>query len=509
MTKKKRKTAVRKGNFKRRVAIGLILIAAAVALGFALSWMIGSDSPVWRRVIYVVAVFGTGMGGFLYIFAGWPGIAAGFAFPIFIALKELLPRPWSVLVYLAGIALLCALPKILQARKRTEEMQAVQSTASDGSEPAAKTFALRPVNGCIYQLIKTGGELRAYCVGDNVRGLTFEKIVDDGNALRPKGKRDVFIKEDEVTKLRFETPENTMYSLRVKLRAAEKTYNFVPFGDSDDELLNFLRDFAVEAQSDPDKRLAQDGEGTEINSRRAGILHKILIALMCLAAAAQISWLFLDVPYELFAALSLLPTPAVLLLYLLFPNELSVSENRVRKGKRISVISMLMGPSFAPIMRTILDFNFLDWPRLWMISGALFLTLMAAVLILSREWRAKPSLLIGIVFALALYLPALTGQANVLLDFADPEVAGGTVIDMDIHRNSRAPDRYELILKVGSDEALGLNVAKAQYDDTNIGDYVYVLTFPGRLGIPYAEMYAGIASSLADSHSASEISPNI
>lgn len=483
-------------DFKKRLTIGLILIAAAAALGFALSGMLGDDSTVYQRMAYVSAVGGLGMGGLMFIIQGWLGFAQGVGFVLFIALTNGLPHPWNAYVFIASLALIFGIPRIAKLRKKekADVPDELPEFVLDDPELASNVFVIRPMNDRVYQLFHTDGELRAYWVGDNTRGLREKKFILSGEALRSQEKRDLFISEAKVEKLRIETPENLQCSLRVKLRADGKNYTFQPFATTDKMLLGFLRDFAVDAQIDPDNRLSplpqERGEGTAQNQKRVAVLRKVLTVLMCLAIAAQVPWLFLDVPYRPFAVLSLLPLPAVLLLYLLFPNDLSMSENRVRIAGRISIPGMLMGPAFVPFLRTALDFNFLDWPRLGMISGILFLVLMVAVLILTREWLRKPSLLIGIAFALAFYLPGLTGQANVLLDDADPEVALATVADMRIRDGSRTPDRYELILDDGSGETFGLDVAQADYEATSVGDTVYVLTYPGSLGIPYAEAYS-------------------
>lgn len=479
---------------RKRITIGLICIATAVVLGSCLSFMTGADRPMWQRMTFAVTVLGLGLGGFLHILAGWLGFLEGFGGMLFLALIYVLPGPWNLCAVAVYLALLCALPVILKYHQKKNRRAAMADILAAGGElPSSIVLAIRPANGCIYQLLRGEDGLFVYRVGDNVRGLDPTHLRARGDASSALGKRDLFIPEAEVKKLRFATPENLYYSLCVTLRAGRKTYRFVPFGNSDSALIDLFRDFAVDVQADPDDRLGRGERDTEVpecNSQRAKILRRVLTALMVLAGAAQFAWLFLNVPYSLFAALSLLPTPAVLLLYMLFPSELTVSENRVRAGSRIRISSKLMLPSFVPLMRTMLDFNFLNWARLWIIAGILFLTLMAAVLILTREWRVKPSLLLVCVFALAVYLPGLTGQANVLLDTARPTVSRAEIVEMSVHRNSRAPDRYVFTLDTDDVGEIELNVARSQYEGASIGDSVYVITYPGRLGIPYADVYS-------------------
>jgi len=113
----------------RRIILGLLLIALAVALGILLGdTHLGPETSMQQRMTFIVCVFGLGLGGFLFLFLGWRGFLLGIGFVLVIALPRALPDPWNryfAFVYLAALLGLRPLLNWLKKRKKTSNKPAV------------------------------------------------------------------------------------------------------------------------------------------------------------------------------------------------------------------------------------------------------------------------------------------------------------------------------------------------------------------------------------------------
>lgn len=84
-----------KPKTKVQIILGILMIAAAVFFGFYLEGMTGPGSTMTQRLIWIMAVIGVGLSGFLGIFGGLFGFLCGFGFVLIIALPRMLPGPWN------------------------------------------------------------------------------------------------------------------------------------------------------------------------------------------------------------------------------------------------------------------------------------------------------------------------------------------------------------------------------------------------------------------------------
>ena len=315
-----------------------------------------------------------------------------------------------------------------------------------------------------------------------------QKRIESGE--EPVLKRgDFSIPVNEITKLRIrevqqddDNPFDSFFSIYVRNKRYYLAANFAANGAM---LERYLREHAPkEAQ---DERRTKPRFVPSVNQRRRKIIKYIYLALCALALLAGLAWLFLDVPYELFGWLSLIPFPALMTLYCLFPNEITITENKAAAHGRVVASITLFLFSAPAAIRFLMDFNILAWGRFWIVVGVLLLGLLLPIFLCSEECQKQKVLLLAVAFALLVYLVGATGEINYLLDREPPQEWNGVVTDMHISTSRKSPDRYYLEVET-SNQSYNLMVGEAMYDETIVGDKVLVLGYPGALGIPYAEV---------------------
>ena len=221
-------------------------------------------------------------------------------------------------------------------------------------------------------------------------------------------------------------------------------------------------------------------------SRRAK-LRQLRTALMIAIGAIALPWLFLDVPYKLFSALSLLPFPIILATICLFPDDVSLDENmRQKTGGSVEFFMPLVFSGFAPALRTLLDFNILAWKPLLIYAGILLVLVAVLLLVFYQELRQRIGMFLGILFLCIFFCFGSIGQLNYLLDTSAPQRQSATITDMHISTGSKSPDRYVLTVITLSGTEMELQTSKEHYNSLTIGENVTVYISEGGLGIPYA-----------------------
>ena len=339
---------------RKQIVVGLLLIAAAAILGILLADKCsGPESLMIHRLIFVVCVIGSGLGGLAYIFIGWRGLVMSLGFVLVIALPKALPDPWDRYFSFLYIAALVGVPPLIAWHRN-------------------------------------------------------KKKSSDAPSTRKK-------------------PNN----LRTML-----------------------------------KRL------------RVGLLIAI--------GAIALPWLFLDVPYKLFSALSLLPFPVALTTICLFPEEVSLDDAPKKRGGRIEFAMPLIFSGFAPVLRAMLDFNFLSWTPLLIQAGVLLVLIGVVLLVFYKELRQRIGYLLCILLMCSMFCVGFIGQLNYLLDSSVTREQTAIVTDMHISSGSKSPDRYILTVVTQAGTEMELMTGKEHYDSLSVGESVTVYIKDGGLGIPYA-----------------------
>ena len=207
---------------------------------------------------------------------------------------------------------------------------------------------------------------------------------------------------------------------------------------------------------------------------------------MAAIALINLPWLFLNVPYKLFAALALIPCPMILILACMFPEDISLDEKAKAANGRVELLSPMIFSGMVPCLRLLIDFNILDWPRLLIFAAVLLVVIFTALFYFNKPMRKKIGSLVGVVFLCAFFAVGIIGQLNYLLDFSPPQSQAAQITDMHISTSSRGPDRYVLTIVMDNGAEMDLQVSKLEYQALTPGDQVTVFILSGGLGIPYA-----------------------
>ncbi len=485
----------------KRVLIGLGMIALGAVLWFVTERIFGRELP-WQRGIQIIASIGTGIAGLLFMAASWSGLLWGYGWILFVVLPQSLPDPWDGYFTAGSLLLLIAGPtlysyykkkkkKLAKSHAETEKQKEHEQQVTDLLEKEnADDFQIlvqRTSNGAYYQGMRKDGELFFFKLGPNWDEENQKRIESGQEPVLKRG--DFSIPVNEITKLRIreeqqddDSPFDTFFSIYVKNKRYYLAANLAASGA---RLERYLREHAPkEAQ---DERRTKPRFVPSVNQRRRKIIKYIYLALCALALLAGLAWLFLDVPYELFGWLTLFPFPALMTLYCLFPNEITITENKAAAHGRVVASSTLYMVSIVPLLRFLMDFNILAWGRYSIVVGVLLLGLLLPIFFSSEECQKQKVLLLTVAFALLIYLVGATGEVNYLLDREPPVKWNGVVTDMHVSTGSDSPDRYYLEVKT-SNQPYDLMVGEVMYNETIVGDKVRVLVYPGALGIPYAEV---------------------
>ncbi len=484
----------------KRVLIGLGMIALGVVLWFVTERIFDRELP-WQRGIQIIASIGTGIAGLLFMAASWSGLLWGYGWILFVVLPQSLPDPWdgyfaagSLLILIAGPTLYSyykkkkkKLDKSNAERANQEEnAQHVSDIATVGSESTSRILVQRISNRALYEVVVEERELYFFKLNLDWKGNETQQRVQRGKfPAFKRGDFSILVKEISKLRIRNEWREGSLYDTIFSINVKNKHYNLATILTAGGASLErYLREHAPkEAQ---DERRTKPRFVPSVNQKRRKIIQSIYLALCALALLAGLAWLFLDVPYELFGWLTLLPFPALMTLYCLFPNEITITENKAAAHGRVAASSAIYMFSAVPVIRFLMDFNILAWGRYWLVVGVLLLGLLLPIYFCSEECRKQKLLLLGIGFALLIYLIGATGEINYLLDRESPVKWNGAVTEMHISTSRKSPDRYYLAVKT-SDRSYDLMVGEAMYRETAVGDKVVVLVYPGALGIPYAE----------------------
>ena len=345
----------------------------------------------------------------------------------------------------------------------------------------------RTTNRGFYEGMQKDGELFFFKLGPNWDEANKKRIEAGEEPVLKRG--DFSIRVEDITKLRIhreeqeENPLDTFFTISVQNKRYYLTANFATSGAI---LEHYLRENVpqrVQQESAQKPRFVPSPK-----RKRRQVLNRVYLAICGVALLVGLAWLFLDVPYKLFAGLSLLPFPAVMTLYCFFPNEITITESKKTAHGRVVVTSTLFLFSVPLILRFLMDFNILAWGRYWLVVGVLLLGLLVPIYFCSEECQKHKLLLLGVAFAVLVYLFGATGQVNYLLDRGQPQQIHAIVQTMHISSSRSSPDRYYLKVQTGELTQFDLQVAESLYDETQIGNRVRILIYPGALEIAYAEV---------------------
>ncbi len=465
------------------------IVAAVLFLLFA-DGFTGPESSMLQRGIFCVVVIGGFIAGLAGLFLRWQGLLLGYGFVLVIALPRLLPEPWnryfSALYLVALFGLSPLLNWLKKQKKPQEEGKAAATDWEDLPDEAADDFpegifVIHQLTGRVYQLVRCAGQLRAYRVGGELKGLYPDALVSTLNPREP-GPKDLVFPIDSI--LCVSIKENPAYGCTVRIRSSKKRWSVNPYLATEPEA---LEDFIRKALPQADKPVPQEkpDRSPEFVKRRQK-LSKARTGLLIAIGAVHIPWLFLDVPYKLFSVLALLLFAVIAAFCFYHRKDISINGSPKKgPGYRLEMGTPLIFAAMLPNLRTFLDFDYTDWTALLVWSGCVCVLLFLVFLVFLPETRKKLSTALIAFFICLIFSFSCVGQLNFLLDTAEPARTAATVTDMHISSGSKSPDSYHLAVLLPDGTQLDIRTSKEHYDTLSVGSSVTVITCHGGLGIPY------------------------
>lgn len=477
--------------FGKRLPVALVMLAAAVGLGFLLNGFVGPESAMWQRGVFCIAAFGTGLAAFFFFLIGWPGLPGGYGLVLLIFLPKALPEPWNRYFSIVYLALLFLVPQVLKKVKkaRTDESGEAEETEEEEDEtelPSSGDMLLVHflISDRNYQLIRVPGELRAYRVGGEFRGFDEALLQDPKKPLRPLGKKDLSFPLDETFSVSFQERYNNKWDrdeVVVTFCSGRRKHRMNALG-SDEQVRAFFTQCTAN-RTEQRSRLPKEPDVAP-DPKRVALLRKVSTGLLVATLLIDLPWLFLRVPYQLFAVLALLAPLCTFALYCIFPNDTTLAETKRAERTRAPLVLPLMLGSVLPVMRVLKDFVFLHWGEVFLAAGIALAVLLAATLVLTKEWRRQKAVLVCLIFPFLFYGVSFVGEVNYLLDTDGLEERIAVVEDMRISTGKTKRNYLTVVLPDGT--SFDLSVDKKRYESTEIGDEVTVYVSDGALGIPYA-----------------------
>ncbi len=483
-------------RFGKRLPLALLLLAAAVVFGILLQNLSGKDATLWQRSGWLFGTFGTGMAALFFFLLGWRGLLGGYALILLILLRSVLPKPWNRYFSLAYLLLLLTLPSLKKQwmKRKGKAGKAEESIPEELPEDEAADapdggilLVQFSVSDRLYQLVRRPGQIIAYRIGGELRGVDESLVQDPQKPLRPVGKKDLIFPVDETLRVQiFDRYNNRLdkQTVDVKLKSGRHRH-MISALNGDEQLRAFFS--ACVPNSTVKKTEPPKETCGAANPKRVALLRKVNIGLCIFAGAVYLPWLFLNVPYRLFAVLALIPFPITLGLCCAFPDDTTVSEEKRAERTRASFLPVLMAGAIVPPLRVLYDFNFLAWERLLLISTGVLVLLMMLALCFTKEWRGRKRWMpLLLLLPFAFYAFGATALLNYLPDSTEPNEQSAVVEKMRIDKNSESPDRYNLTVRMPDGATETLEVGEEFYTQTAIGDTVTVETYCGAFDIPYA-----------------------
>ena len=484
----------------KRVLIGLGMIALAMIIGYFLQGVLLESGVRWKQAIFFLVVSGTGVGGLLYIFFGRKGLLIGYGILLYFSLIIIL------MIIKSGIAgVLVALPIIVGPALMNYLARRKKSTNASAATRSEKNYRLvqdqqdawvqlhsqnapllvaKKSNGTIYQLFFQDGNILFYKVGSFFKNVNANSLKDEGN-LPPLGKDDFKIILKDVTTLRFHDvySDNNPFDMEISIYTWEKRYFLSAIlAEGGTKLEQLVREKMPEHVQQ--ERRTVPHFIPSLNRERRDIIRKIYFGVCVFATIVCLAWLFLDVPYHVFAWLALLPTPMLLLLHYLFPNEVTLAEEKKFAHGRIMIILPMLLTIFPLFLRVNVDFDVFQQGKLFLYAGILLVLLISQAYIISKECRIRKIELVVLAFILAGYCMCSVAITNLLLDQTPPIEKSAIVLDKDVVGGRSSS--YYLDVKTEDMQDYSLIVDLWIYRETEVGDSVLILFYRGAFDIPYA-----------------------
>jgi hypothetical protein len=223
----------------------------------------------------------------------------------------------------------------------------------------------------------------------------------------------------------------------------------------------------------------------EERERKLQSAKKMVTALNWLGGLCGAWLLFYPVPYELAVLVSLLVTLIALLSTKAFSGLIRIGEKKASAYP--SVFWAFFATSLALALRALLDFELLNYDRLWPSIGILIFLLTILILVGSREF-SKPKeylQLLPILMVLLAYVYGGLVILNCVFDNSKPILYEATVLNKRIDSGKSTTYHLELTAWGTVEEGEEVTISEEQYNNIDIKDRVTVAQKEGRFKMPW------------------------
>ncbi len=159
-----------------------------------------------------------------------------------------------------------------------------------------------------------------------------------------------------------------------------------------------------------------------------------------------------------------------------------------QKDIRPSILTAVLMPIVALMLRALLDFNVLSWDRFWTPFAFLTVLLMAAFLAAHKGIRLNPGAVAAALFFFALYGFGSALTLNALKTEDPPEVYSARVLDKRVSSGKTTSYFLKLSPWGPRNGEKDVRVARRVYEKYGPGDEVRVYVLEGLLGIRWFEV---------------------
>ena len=480
-----------------RLILGFVMFAGGIGMMICFDGLTGPDSPMLQRCVYLFLFCGTALSGFFGLLMGKWGFISGYGLVLLIVLPTALPKPYNGYFAVLYFIAILAGPYLLKKKKEAKTNKAEASGNAEefaDEEPDDEEYispdavpdfvlAYNNLRGRHYQIIRRGGMLHFYFIGGELGGIKLGLLQNVRETLRPIGKKDFSVAIEDVRRIKVKGLSQGIFDYKVSFKAAGKSMTLMGSHTENDSFVRFWR--AVNGAEVLDRTSLEEKNEQEPDAARLKKANTVKVIYGAYVLIVELLWLFINVPYELFAVLNLLAFPAGIVICSVFRNEITINETK-KTSKRCSIFTPFLLSGFALLFRTLLDFNVLKWGRLFIVAAIIFVALLGVFLLVTNEWRKKKVAVAVVIFGLLFYSIGAAMELNYLLDFSEPNIEAAEIIDMRISTGSKSPDSYYIEVEKSGGEISELEIGEEYYESLSIGDSVEVYTYGGFFGISYA-----------------------
>lgn len=511
-------------EFKKQIIKGVAATLGTLTIFIGAYLLLGMPSNKW--IMYaVIVVFSVCFFGFLfYTFGGKKGFlsgaAIGFGFvAISVSVKEL-PIWISGFLLLAVLLFFVGRPLIKQYKKDKEKnskkvidkkiakeieleeaeinkMHEEMSEYSKSVRLGEKSLFLLAGLGGMYQIIKGEDGYYFIRVGGELRGIDESLVITDfdDEASLLKGKKDFFIPRNRIDWVKYKYRKSVSTPIdncgKLKIKANNKRYKFTILDVLPKQLIAAFF-YGITFNMKGKDQLNKAEHVLNKNEKRIlPKLKKIFIFLIILSIIAFALFLFFPlnpITYRVLSTVCILIPVISFSLYLKYSTMLSMEDKKdsgTFKKNRVNITMPLLFPSAVLGLRSLLDFNIIEFKNLLIWSPVIIAVILFVFFRFTKEYKRYKSVIFVVVFVALYFVPSLLVQINCLYDFSEPCVMETRVLDKDISDRDYGSD-YTLKVEIQNGKQKEFGVSREFYYSHNIGSEVTVVKKSGLLKIKFA-----------------------